>query len=527
MNRGWIVLIAVLAILIGVPLAVRPESAVVPVGARRVIVVTPHNEQIRSEFGRAFERWHLAKYGEPATVVWSTPGGTSEISTLLRSSWAAALRDGRDPGGDADVLFGGGSFEFERLSKPIVVKVDGVERSAPVVEETGMTPQELEALLGPNDIGGRSLYDPKGRWVGAALSGFGIVWNEDAMRESIGREPPRTWSDLADPRFRGWIAMVNPAQSSSIATAMQAILEREGWQDGWRILRRAAANSRSYSASSPRVPIDVSQGDAAAGICIDFYGRAQSQSIMESDRAVLGPEAPARVGYIDPVGRTVIDADPIAVLHQPVDREMARRFVEFVLTDEGQALWQFRAGTPGGPERFELRRIPVKRSFIDANLDRFVDRVDPFAIAQKPSHPSADARRFVTPIFAGMAMDVHALLKDAWARIVSHPAYPKDGSLVTEASVSDPQLRRWLALFDAMPRIPGPDGAELDLGDAAQLTTIAEGWLGPEGKAPLWRDAGLWPESQKGSEALRRLVRDFFMRQYRAILEDGTDGAAS
>ncbi|MBX3355154.1 MAG: extracellular solute-binding protein [Phycisphaeraceae bacterium] len=511
--------LAALLVLVGVPLLVRPSSVVVEPGARRVIIVTPHNEQIRHEFGLAFERWHRERYGEPAKVIWNTPGGTSEISRLLRSSWEAALKSGQEPGGDADILFGGGSFEFDRLAEPIVVRTPDGDRSAAVLEPVEFSEEWLVETFGDNDIGGRTLYDPRGRWVGAALSGFGIVWNNDVLAR-LGLEEPTTWSDLADPRFRGWISMVNPAQSSSIATAIQAILEREGWEEGWRILRRATANSRSYSASSTRVPIDVSQGDAGAGICIDFYGRSQAQTLLEADRARLGPTARPRVGYADPVGRTVIDSDPIAMLRNPLDREMARRFIEFVVSDQGQALWQFRAGSPDGPERFELRRMPIRRDFIEGNLDRFVDRVDPFRIAQAPSHPNESTRLFVTPIFSGMAMDLHGLLTAAWRRIVEHPAYPKKDGIVTASMVDDPQLRRWLEHFDAMPKIPGPDGTTFDLADPANLRQVAAGWIGVDGRPAAWAGQGLWPSSIRGDEALRRRLRDFFEAQYRAIIED-------
>jgi len=522
MTRVLVPLACVLAVLIGLPLLVRPQGAVPATGSRRVIVITPHNEQIRSEFGRAFDQWHRNRYGEPATVVWSTPGGTSEISLMLRSSWEAALRDGREPGGDADILFGGGSFEFERLSRPIVATHAGVERQASVLEPSGFDAEWLERMLGTNDIGGRRLYDPDGMWIGAALSAFGVIWNNDVIDRVRAGEAPRTWRDLADPALRGWIAMVNPAQSSSIATAMQAILEREGWVEGWRILRRASANARSYSASSTRVPIDVSQGDAGAGICIDFYGRSQSQTLAGADRTAGVAAVRPRVGYVDPIGRTVIDADPIAVLRNPHDREMARRFIEFVLSDEGQALWQFRAGSPGGPETFELRRVPSRRDFIERFMaDRFVDQVDPFSTAQAPSHPNSSARLFITPLFAGMAMDLHRPLSEAWARIISHPAYPGGPGIVTADMVEDEQLVRWLRHFDAMPVVPGPDGTRFDLGDPAQLAVVAGGWIGTGGQPPAWRDLGLWSTNERGGEALRRRLREFFAEQYRAILDDG------
>ena len=40
------------AIVLGLPFAFRPERAVVPAGARTLVVITPHHEQIRAEFAR-------------------------------------------------------------------------------------------------------------------------------------------------------------------------------------------------------------------------------------------------------------------------------------------------------------------------------------------------------------------------------------------------------------------------------------------------------------------------------------------
>src|SRR6185369_6339982 len=39
---------------------------------------------------------------------------------------------------------------------------------------------------------------------------------------------------------------------------------------------------------------------------------------------------------------------------------LALEFIEFALSREGQKLWNFKVGTPGGPERYALRRLPVR-----------------------------------------------------------------------------------------------------------------------------------------------------------------------
>lgn len=257
--------VAIVAALVVVPIAARREVAAPPRGAATVIVLTANNEQIRSEFGAAFERWHLERHGSPVAVVWSTPGGAGEIRRMLEASAVAALRQGIPVGGSFDVLFGGGAYEYEQLSKPITVDSGGASRSATVLEPIRFGEDWLRDAYGDGLLGGRRLFDAGGHWFGAALSAFGIVYNNDSLSR-LGVPAPTEWSALADPRLRREVALVNPAQSASVATAMETILRREGWNRGWAILRRAAANARSIAASGPRAPADVSQGEAAMAI---------------------------------------------------------------------------------------------------------------------------------------------------------------------------------------------------------------------------------------------------------------------
>lgn len=495
-----------LAVLVAVPVAARREVAAPPEGAAQVIVISANNEQIRSEFGTAFERWHLARHGTPAAVVWTTPGGAGEIRRMLEAGAVAALRQGAPVGGSFDVLFGGGAYEYEQLSKPVTVDVGGVTRSATVLEPIRFDEAWLRDVYGDNDLGGRRLHDPAGHWFGAALSAFGIVYNNDSLAR-LGVPAPTDWSALADPRLRREVALVNPSQSASVATAMDTILQREGWERGWAILRRAAANARSIAASGPRAPADVSQGEAAIAICIDFYGRYQQQAVADGG-------SPGRIGYVDPAGRTTFDPDPIAVLRGAPHPETARRFVEFVLSAEGQRLWQYPAGSEGGPLTFSLRRLPVRRSMYLEEIDRFVDRVDPWRLARAVPGADLDFRAFVAPLFVAAAVDNRALLRDAWDRIASHPEHPKDGTVLRAGDARDPALRAMLEAFDAMPVVPGPEGTRFDLGDARSLRAVRDGWM-----RGGWKDAGLWHAGESPADALRRVLAAETERNLRRAIE--------
>lgn len=487
-GRAAAFLATAFAVLVAVPVAARREA---PVAAGRgLVVMTPHNEQIRQEFGEAFERWHERVHGERVTVLWNTPGGAGDIRRILESGAIAALRAGRPVGGTADVVFGGGTWEFEQMSRPLRGGPEADAAEATLLEPLAFDPTWLESVFGDGQLGGRPVLDPDGRWFGAALSSFGISWNRELLA-SAGVADPSGWDFLADPRLVGLVSLSNPAQSASVASAMEAILRYEGWDRGWAILRRAAANSRTVSASGARGPIDVSQGDAAAALCIDFYGRFQEQAVADGG-------SPGRIAYLDPPGKTVIEADPVGVLRGAPDPELARRFVEFVLSPDGQRLWQLPAGSPGGPLRHSLRRLPVSRAAWAADRDRFIDRADPWDAARSGPAPDPSVRPFVAPLFSAIAIDARVPLRRAWESIVRHPAYPPGGGLVVAGDVSDPVLRAMLEAFDSMPAVEGPGGAALSLSDPAQRAAARDGWL-----RGGWRGTGLWAEADAPADALR------------------------
>ena len=50
----------------------------------------------------------------------------------------------------------------------------------------------------PKEIFGIPVYDPEYRWYGAALSSFGIMYNEE-LRALLNLPEIRTWDDLTHP----------------------------------------------------------------------------------------------------------------------------------------------------------------------------------------------------------------------------------------------------------------------------------------------------------------------------------------
>jgi iron(III) transport system substrate-binding protein len=452
-----ILILVALAAVLAVPFLLRPPRAG-SAALDTVVVVTPHNEGIRHEFGLAFASWYQARTGRSVRVDWRVPGGTSEITRLLEGQYVASFRmlwegtmgrpwtaavqagfqdDELPPGAPPDVrgareaflssgagcgmdvFFGGDTYNFDRQARAGRLVDAGVGRRHPGWFTDGAIPLSW---------GGEPFRDPQGRWVGSVASSYGILFNRDALRR-LGLAEPRAWADLADPGYFGQVALCDPTKSSSVATAFENLIQQrmagapgvaEGWLDGLRTIQRIGANARYFTDSSQKPPIDVADGSCAAGMCIDFYGREQQESVERRGGA-------GRLGFVSPPGGTAFSVDPIALLRGAPHRAAAEAFIDFVLSPEGQRLWGLRPGTPGGPHDFALRRLPVRRDFYSDRSLRPL-RTDP------DDDPFAPGARFIyrpewtAPLFREMALiirvmcqDTHGELAAAWRAAAAAP----------------------------------------------------------------------------------------------------------
>lgn len=438
----------ILAALVALPFVFRQEADVRgwKDGDPVLVVITPMNEAIRYEFALAFSRWHNKKYGAPVKVDWRNIGGTTEISRYLTSEFVSAFRawwtgqgkpwpaDGAavilnpsfnpdekpagmnkadfparramylafretdNPGkfsSRIDMVFGGGVFDARNATRQGLL----VPAWKPGDVPPGLLATDSGENLIPTGLSGETWRAPA--YYGTTLSTFGICWNRDRMRLLGITQEPKSWTDLADPRWFGTLGLADPTKSGSIAKAFETIVQvecrkaveaagfgpfiddyeariaavklpagqmppgvparyqqavEEGWTNGLQLLQKLGANARYFTDSASKAPLDVGMGNAAAGLAIDFYGRFEAQ-------VANGGRKNGAMGYTTPRGGSGVSADPIALLRGAPHRETAVRFIEFLLSDEGQRLWCYRTGEPGGPQKYALQRFPIRRDF--------------------------------------------------------------------------------------------------------------------------------------------------------------------
>jgi len=368
------------------------EAAPPPAAAVETLtIISPHRREVRLEYSRGFGAWMRREHGRGAAIRWLDVGGTSKILKELASRFEAAPDA---PG--ADLMFGGGVDPFYQAA--------GEGWLAPVRLPAGL----LDGV--PRRVAGTPVYDPDGRWFGVALSGFGILHNRPLL-ERMGLPEPASWADLARPEFFSWVASGDPRSSGSVHMCYEIILQAFGFDAGWSLITRICGNVRGFGEGGGTAPREVAAGDVAAGMVIDQY----AQTVIDS----VGGDA---LGFVLPEGATVINADPIAMLRGAANPELARLFIVYALSEEGQRLLYGPAG-PGG-QRHALHRLPVRAALYDAPgapQSRPYDYEGAFAY----DTARGSARwQLVNDLIGVCLIDAHADLSRAWQAVIAAGSPP-------------------------------------------------------------------------------------------------------
>ena len=428
---------------------------------------------LQGEYAAAYRAWRRR-----AGLAW--PDGAADAAVAKRKPADSGLAEiwsdfrAHDDAGDftilIDVFFGGGTYDHSSAARQGFTVVPWAEGQVPA----GILADADGTAMFPEGLGGEVWRSPV--FYSAVLSGFGICSNPDRLRDlGIARQPVQ-WRDLADPRYFGELGVNDPTKSGSIAKAFEMIIHSEcrrsvleagwtaeqvrdfeariaaaglapgampegvpqryqddierGWLAGVHLVQRIGANARYFTDGAGKVPVDVAAGDAAAGISIDFYSRVQAEVTRVGDRV--------RLNYVTPLGGSSISGDPISLLRGAPNPELGRRFMEYVLSEDGQKLWNYRPGEPGGPQKSALRRLPVRRDF-------YPDPEHPAVQARAEAHarhtsddlldPAVDAYHlagafeyqprwtaahfgFFRQLVRAMCMDAGEELRTAWKAIV-------------------------------------------------------------------------------------------------------------
>ena len=290
-------------------------------------IVTRHDTTITSEFTSRF-------LATPEAIALGITALDFRQATT-DDGWKKLLED---PSKSVDIAWGGGPALFNTMDNwGLLYHVD------PVADADLFTAMNdsVPAILAGAEM---KSFDGTGKliWAANVISSFGFTVNYDFL-DTYGLPIPSTWEELASPTYYisdsvKAISMGDPPLTTSNTRIYQIILQAFGWEAGWKIITKMAANSGIYPGSVDTRAAVVS-GEVGIGMTIDFYG-------------VIAHRENPNCEYIIPQGESIVNGDPIALGINVDDYDAAVAFLKFVFSPEGQTAWM----SPG------LDRLPVNES---------------------------------------------------------------------------------------------------------------------------------------------------------------------
>ena len=262
-----------------------------PALADTISVITSFPKELTETYKKAYE----AKF----------PGDKVEILNKNTAAGIAYVRE-QTAGSRPEVFWASAPDAFEVLaSARLLQKVDSGNPNIPA------------------KVGSYPINDPEGMYKGQALAGYGIMWNTRYTKANK-LPDPKEWADLMAPVYFGHVAISSPSRSGTTHLTLETILQGEGWDKGWNQMLRIAGNCAAITDRSFGVPDGVSSGQYGVGLVVDFFGLAPKNSGFP-------------VEFVYPSVTAIVPAN-IALISGAKNAEAGKRFIQYTLSEEGQAL---------------------------------------------------------------------------------------------------------------------------------------------------------------------------------------------
>jgi len=301
-----------LLILLGWVAAALLASTAASAEEQKLLVYTSMKESMIGELKAAFSR----KY--PDIKLDYQNGGAAKLMARL----AAERETGKML---ADVVWTADVIDFYHL------KAQG--------ELLPYTSAEIKALANP-------FADYDGSFTAARLATLGMVFNTRFVKEA-----PKTWQDAYKPTFKDAYGLANPAMSGTAYLGVAMLLRAFGWS----YFEALHANGAKPGKNSVQLVDDTAAGDLLASLAIDY---------VVFDKIDKG----GTLALVYPAELIVIPS-PIAIVKGGPNNEAAKRYVDFVLSREGQAIIASEGMLPvridvAIPDRYNLPAVAdaVKRA---------------------------------------------------------------------------------------------------------------------------------------------------------------------
>ncbi|WP_336233019.1 ABC transporter substrate-binding protein [Thalassospira sp. CH_XMU1458] len=208
------------------------------------------------------------------------------------------------------------------------------------------------------------LYDGEGYYYSTKLITSGIVYNTAV-------KAPTSWKDLADPAVKNQIAMPSPLYSGAALIHLSTLTENKDL--GWDYYQALAANEARAKGGNGGTFKAVASGEKPYGVVVDFL-------------AIRGKADGSPVDFVFPSEGVTYVTEPVAIMKDAKNVDAAHKFVDFLLSEQGQELVLDMGYIParndmalpaGFPARSEIKLMDFNPAIAleqaEANKQKFAD----------------------------------------------------------------------------------------------------------------------------------------------------------
>ena len=177
-----------------------------------------------------------------------------------------------------------------------------------------------------------------GWWTTYYINAGPMMYDPRFVKEN---EAPKTWTDLLDPKWQGQIGFQNSSAGTSYAFwfVMRDVLPKDFFE------KLAAQKPRAY-ASSTQIQQDIERGNLKIGGRVSIFQYVKAMRANNPVKAVF-PE----------IGTPSVNQ--VVSIFAPTKRPNASKiFVDYLLSREGQQLWNDIQGSPSARADVKVEHVP-------------------------------------------------------------------------------------------------------------------------------------------------------------------------
>ena len=199
--------------------------------------------------------------------------------------------------------------------------------------------------------------DSDGAFTPIRISAMVIAVNNDKIKE-----PPKSWKDLLDPKYKGKIAMPNPKVAATALAAVAALKDKYGWEYWQKLKANGVVVSKTMEMR-------------------EKFGRGEYPITITMEEDVLKQIAQGvRATVVYPEEGSVIVPGYICILKDTKNPEGAKKLVDWWLSRDGQLAMSLGYMHP---VKFGIKEPAGAQSLIDLRIHSLSVNWDKLAVEEK------------------------------------------------------------------------------------------------------------------------------------------------